>query len=127
VRYHLDTSFLIDWEREEQRTTTVHEEILQRLHVVSVDPIVETEFFASFRAGRQAQAVFGTVLIIGTRVTITPQASRMAAVWLAPMDRVQRRARFADAIVAAVAFLEGATLITSDTGMRSFPVPVLLY
>jgi predicted nucleic acid-binding protein len=52
----------------------------------------------------------------------------LAASWLAPMDPAQRRARFADALIAAIADLDGATLVTSDTKIEGvFPVPVLLY
>jgi predicted nucleic acid-binding protein len=43
------------------------------------------------------------------------------------MDQAQRRARFADALVAAIADSAGATVLTSDTGMPTFPVSVLLY
>jgi predicted nucleic acid-binding protein len=127
VRLHLDTSFLVDWERAEPIVTTLREEILSGAHVVSVDPIVEAEFFATLRADRKTQAVFASVLVVGTRLPITSEASRLAATWLAPMDQAQRRARFADALVAAIAHVDGATVLTSDTGMPTFPVSVLLY
>jgi predicted nucleic acid-binding protein len=127
VRLHLDTSFLVDWEREDPIVTTIREEILTGIHVVSIDPIVEVEFFATLRADRRTQAIFASVLVVGVRLPITSEASRLAAIWLAPMDQAQRRARFADALVAAIAHFAGATILTSDTGMPSFPVSVLLY
>ena len=127
MRLHLDTSYLVDWERDEPIVATLREEILSGVHTVSVDPIVETEFFATLRADRKTQAVFASVLVVGTRLPITSETSRLAAVWLAPMDQAQRRARFADALVAAIALVDGATVLTSDTGMPTFPVSVLLY
>ena len=52
----------------------------------------------------------------------------LAASWLGPTDRIQRRAHFADALIAAVTYIDGATLVTSDTKIKGvFPVPVLLY
>lgn len=127
MRLHLDTSFLVDWEREVPAIATLRDEILSGVHTVSIDPIVETEFFATPRASRKTQAIFATVLVLGTRLPITSEACRLAASWLASMDQPQRRARFADAIVAATAHADGATVVTSDTGMPHFPVSVLLY
>ena len=127
MRYHLDTSFLIDWRRSSPKIIGLRDEIAARLHVVSIDPIVHTEFFAAPRTDRTYDAVFESVIRLGTILPLTPQVSRLAATWLGPMDQPQRRARFADALVAAVAYLDNATLVTSDTAMPLFPVPVLLY
>ncbi len=127
MRLHLDTSFLVDWERDEPNVAMLRDEILAGVHAVTVDATIETEFFATLRADRRTQAIFSSVLIVGNRLPVRPEASRLAAAWLAPMDREQRRARFADAIIAAVAHNEGATVVTNDTGMPLFPVPILLY
>ena len=95
--------------------------------MVSVDPIVHAEFFAAPRLDRTYDLVFDSVTRAGTILPLTPQVSRLAATWLGPMDQPQRRARFADALVAAVAYLDNATLVTNDKGMPLFPIPVLLY
>lgn len=127
MRYHLDTTFLIDWRRSASTTRGLRDEISARLHVISIDPIVHTEFFAAPRIDRTYDAVFASVMTFGELLPLTPEGSRLAATWLAPMDPAQRRARFSDALVAAVAHLSDATLVTSDRGMSLFPVPLLLY
>jgi predicted nucleic acid-binding protein len=127
VRYHLDTSFLIDWRASDPGTESLCQEILAGNHTVTVDPIVQTEFLAAPRLDRTYEFVFDTVLSLGNRIELTSEMSRLAATWLAPMDRPQRRARFADALVAAAAHVERAILVTSDTGMPVFPVTILLY
>ncbi len=127
MRLHLDTSFLVDWHRDESVIHQYRSEILAGDHIVSVDPVVEAEFFGSMRADRDAEIVFASALAQGSRLPFSSEAARLAATWLAPMDQKQRRARFADALIAAIASLDGATVLTNDTGMPMFGVPVLLY
>ena len=86
------------------------------------------EFLSTRRTFRNSVAVWNTLTTIGRRIEITSAASRLAAAWLAPMDRVQRRARFADAVIAAVSSVEEAVLVTSDPAIgATFPVPVFEY
>ena len=128
MRYHLDTTFLIDWRKSNPDIAALREEITAGAHKVSIDPIVQTEFFAAPRLDRTYEGVHGAVLGLGTLLPLPSEAAMLAASWLAPMDRAQRRARFADALIAAIAHLDGATLVTSDTKIEGvFPVPVLLY
>lgn len=128
MRYHLDTSFLIDWRKSNPSIVALQHEITTGAHIVSIDPIVQTEFFAAPRIDRTYEAVYSAVLTLGSLVPLTPRASMLAASWLGPMDRPQRRARFADALIAAITYIEGATLVTSDTRIEGvFPVPVLRY
>jgi len=127
VRYHLDTTFLVDWRRSDLGSQLLRDEILAGMHTVTVDPIAQTEFFAAPRPDRRYEFVFDAILTVGTRVALTSDMCRTASTWLGSMDRVQRRARFADALIAAAAYAHRATLITSDTGMSVFPVAILLY
>lgn len=92
------------------------------MHTISIDPIVETEYFAAPRRPVTSHALFDTIVALGTVAPLTHEASRLAASWLAPMDQVMRRAHFADALIAAVAHLEDAVLVTSDKRIaRVFP------
>ncbi|HYM15155.1 MAG TPA: PIN domain-containing protein [Dehalococcoidia bacterium] len=128
MKYHLDTSVLIDWERDEPTLAKLRLEIAGGLHDVTIDAIVETEFLASRQLGPVQRLTFESITRISRRAPITRRASELAASWLAPMDRAQRRARFADAIIAAVSHLAGATLLTTDSGIAStFPVRVQAY
>lgn len=127
MKYHLHTSFLVDWRRSDPRIADLRAEISAGIHTVSIDPVVQTEFFAAPRIDRSYEVVFDAILGVGTRIDLSDEMSRMASRWLGPMDRVQRRARFADALIAAAAYTQGATVVTSDTGMPLFPVSVLLY
>lgn len=87
-----------------------------------MDPVVETEFFATSIVPVSAHMLFSTVLAVGTRIDITPGIAQLAARWLAPMDETKRRAHFADAIIAACATETGATLVTGDSRLaRVFP------
>src|SRR5438132_1445543 len=68
------------------------------------------------------------VLDLAEWISITPAVSRLAAQWLGPMDAAQRLAHFADALIAAVATVERAILVTGDKRIaRVFPVAVLEY
>lgn len=128
MRYHLDTTFLIDWRKSTPSIVILRAEIIAGLHAVSIDPIVETEFFAAPRIDRTYEMVHSAVLGLGTLLPLTPAEAMLAASWLGPMDRPQRRARFADALIAAVAYLDGAVLLTSDTKIEGvFPVKVRRY
>lgn len=128
MRYHLDTTFLVDWQREDPSSKTLRSEILARQHDVSIDPIVEAEFFAVPILDREIELVFDAVAAVGERLAITSEASRLAASWLGQMDKTQRLARFAHALVAAVAATNGATLLSNDTKIDSvFPVIVHHY
>ncbi len=128
MRYHLDTTFLIDWRKSTPGIVVLRGEILAGAHVVSIDPIVQTEFFAAPRIDRTYEVVYSAILSLGTLMPLSQEASMLAASWLGPMDRAQRRARFADALIAAVAYLDGATLLTSDTKIEGvFPVSVRAY
>lgn len=119
---------LIHWERDEPSIAALRLEIAGGLHEVTIDPIVETEFLASRRPSPSQRLTFEAITRVRRRTAITRQASELAASWLAPMDRAQRRARFADAIIAAVAHTSGATLLTNDAGMAAtFPVSVVEY
>ncbi len=128
MRYHLDTTFLVDWQREDPRVQSLRAEITAGQHEISVDPIVEAEFFAVPILNRDIELIFDSILSLGERLPITSVASQMAARWLGPMDAAQRLARFADAIIAAVAVTNGATLLTNDTRIGPvFPVPIQHY
>jgi predicted nucleic acid-binding protein len=128
LKYHLDTSVLIDWERDEPRLANLRLEIAAGLHQVTLDPIVETEFLASRRPSPTQRMAFEAITRICQRTPISRQASELAASWLSPMDRLQRRARFADALIAAVSHVIGATLLTNDAGIATtFPVLVEEY
>jgi predicted nucleic acid-binding protein len=128
MRLHLDTSFLVDWQRDDPRVADLVLEILAGEHEVSIDPIAETEFLAALVITRRKEAILRGALAAGRRVDITPDASAPAARWLAGMDPKQRRAHFADALIAAVASTQDAQLVTSDAILqRLFPVAVRVY
>jgi predicted nucleic acid-binding protein len=128
LRYHLDTTFLIDWHRRDPRVLPLLEEVLDGLHEISVDPIIETEYFAAARIDRAKQFVFETALSLGASLPITSQVSRIAGTWLAPMDQPKRLAHFADSLIAATASAAGAVLVTGDRRIaRVFPVAVFEY
>ena len=95
---------------------------------MSVDPIVHTEFFAAKVFKRRIEFVFNNILALGRWIPLTAETCTTASRWLAPMDKAQRRAHFADALIAAVAGVEGATLLTHDGIMASlFPISVQVY
>jgi predicted nucleic acid-binding protein len=72
--------------------------------------------------------IIETVLSLGTWIPVSEDASVLAAQWLAPMDRDQRRAHFANAMVAAVAAVSGATLLTGDRiAATLFPASIVAY
>ena len=128
MRYHLDTTFLIDWRKSTPSIVNLRSEIIAGLHAMSIDPIVQAEFFATPRIDRTYELVHGAVLGLGRMLALTPEASRLAASWLGLMDRPQRRARFADALIAAVAYLDDAVLLTSDSKIEGvFPISVRQY
>jgi predicted nucleic acid-binding protein len=128
VRIHLDTSFLVDWRRSEERVESLVREIVAGDHEVSVDTVVETEFFSALRITRNAIALFDFLLEVGDLIPLTSEPARLAAGWLAPMDERQRRAHFADALIAAVAHSAGATLVTGDHRIAAiFPIALLAY
>jgi predicted nucleic acid-binding protein len=128
LRLHLDTSFLVDWQRNDSRIAALRRDMIDGFHQVSFDPVVEAEFFAVRRITRELLAVYTSVAAIGERVDISSAAARLAALWLSPMDEPQRKAHFADAIVASVATTEEAILVTGDALLaRVFPAAVLLY
>jgi predicted nucleic acid-binding protein len=128
LRLHLDTSFLIDWQRGSERVTTIGEQIRAGEHALSLDPIVETEYFAAARITRASVALYETLMSMASPLPLTRDVTALAATWLAPMDERKRRAHFADALIAAVAHLEDAVLITGDSRLnRVFPIAVLAY
>ncbi len=122
MRLHLDTSVLIDWHRGHVRIATLKDEILAGLHHVSIDPIVEIEYFMATRVQRDKIAIFDSVVAISDWIAPTSSACRLAASWLAPMDEAMRRAHFNDALIAAIATLDDAVLVTGDHRIRKvFP------
>lgn len=128
LKYHLDTTFLIDWHRRDPRLLPLLDEVLAGLHSISTDPIVETEYFAAERIDHAKRAVYETALALGARLPITTAAARLAASWLAPVDQARRLAHFGDALIAAMATTEGAVLVTGDRRIaRVFPVAVFEY
>jgi predicted nucleic acid-binding protein len=128
VNSHLDTTLVIDWHRKDWRITYLREEIVAGIHEVSIDPIVETEYFSARRVNRDKELTFLAVAELSEMLPITSAASRLAGGWLARLDRKQPRAHFNDALIAAVATVAGATLITADKRIvRVFPVAVLQY
>ena len=114
MRLHLDTSFLIDWYDHDSRIGSLSEEILVGAHRISVDPIVQTEYFAAQRISRDKRLLFELVVRMGAWIPLSSNACELASTWLAPMSEAMRRAHFADALIAAIATVEGATLVTGD-------------
>jgi len=128
LKYHLDTSFLIDWHRRDPRVLPPLDAVLAGLHEISVDPVVETEYFAAERIDRGKQLTYDTALSLGSSIPLTSEAARLAASWLAPMDQPKRLAHFADALIAAIAATADAVLVTGDRRIaRVFPVAVFEY
>jgi len=128
LRYHLDTSFLVDWQREDPAIDAFVDDILAGVHEVSIDAIAYAEFMAARVIQPRKRMVIATVMRLGQWAASTNQAARLAAEWIAPMNTEQRRAFFADALIAANAYAHGATLLSGDkTAAGIFPVPVELY
>jgi predicted nucleic acid-binding protein len=119
MKLHLDTTVLIDWYRGHAAIASLRDDIVAGLHEVSYDPVVEAEYFAAPRIDRVHHLLFSTLAAGATRHELTSDASRLAARWLAPMDERMRRAHFADALIAAVAEVNGAALVTADRGIRT--------
>ena len=128
MRYHLDTSFRVDWQRRDPRVEKLVEEIEAEAHTISIDALVHTEFLAAPVVTSRKRIVRDLVLERCVVLPITVEASQRAVQWLAPMDRPQRRSYFVDALIAATASIEGATLLTGDTTATAvFPVAVETY
>ena len=126
--YHLDTTFLIDWHRRDSRILLLREEIIAGVHDVSINPIVETEYFAARRVNREKEMTFESIAALSEMVPLSTDACRLAARWLARLDIKQRRAHFNDALIAATSTVCGATLVSSDKRIvRVFPVAILQY
>lgn len=126
--YHLDTTFLIDWHRRDVRILALREEIIAGVHDVSINPIVETEYFSARRVTREKELTFASVAALSEMIPISSEACRLAAQWLGRLDVKQRRAHFNDALIAATSTVAGATLISSDKRIvRVFPVTILQY
>ena len=124
MRLHLDTSFLIDWRRQDPRTHDLAREIGDGQHEISIDPVVEAELFAVPCVTEDYVMLFDAVLAIGAVLPLSSQASRLAASWLAPMDEAKRRAHFADALIGAIAQTAEAILVTGDRRIaRVLPMP----
>lgn len=114
ARYHLDTSFLIDWQRGATQIEAIRDEILTGTHEISIDPIVETEFFAGGTTSRKAELLFQSILRLSQRLDLSSSVSRRAAAWLGPMDKRMRKEHFGDALIGATAVGNRATLVSSD-------------
>ena len=128
MKYHLETTFLIDWHRKSPRVAPFRAEILAGLHEISIDPVAETEYFAIPILTRAREISFASLAILATRLPFTSDAARLAASWLARMDRPQRRRHFNDALIAAVAMTNGAILLTGDKKTdRVFPIRARVY
>jgi predicted nucleic acid-binding protein len=128
LKYHLDTSFLIDWQRDDPAVDAFVQDILAGLHDISVTGVAYTEFMAAAIITPRKRAVAATVVRIGEWLPISLEASRLASRWMAPMNREQRRAFFADALISAASHVHGATLLSGDkTAAGIFPASVELY
>jgi predicted nucleic acid-binding protein len=128
LNYHLDTSFLVDWQREDPAVENLVTGILDGEHTISITGIVFTEFMAARLITPRKRLVAGIVLRLAEWLPVSLETSRTASRWLAPMSRDQRRAFFADALIAAASHERGATLLTGDTtAARIFPVATQLY
>jgi predicted nucleic acid-binding protein len=103
-------------------------EIVAGEHEVSVDSVVEAEFFSARTVARDSLTLLESLLRVGEVLPLTSEPARLAASCLAPMDERQRRAHFADALIAAIAHTAGATLVTGDHRIAAlFPIAVLAY
>lgn len=126
--YHLDTTFLIDWHRRDPRIASLRGEIIAGVHDVSINPVVETEYFAARRVTREKEMTFQSVAALAEMIPLSSDVCRLAAQWLARLDIKQRRAHFNDGLIAAASTVAGATLISSDKRIvRVFPVTILQY
>lgn len=112
----------------DERVAELRDEIIHGVHDVSIDAIVETEFFAVRSISVDHDLIYDALLAIGRLLPLTSEVCRVAGSWLAPMDEAMRRAHFADALIAAGAHSNGAMLVTGDRRIgRVFPVRVLEY
>lgn len=128
ARYHLDTSFVIDWERGDPRIAQLADEISEGDHEISFDPIVETEFFAGQKMTRQAELLFRGIERLAVRVDLASTVCRLAATWLSSMDGDMRKQHFGDALIAAAASSNEAALLSADQKIsRVFPIDVVTY
>ena len=128
MRHHLDTTFIIDWHRQSPKIQVIRYEILAGTHEVSFDPVAETEYFAAPRITRSRELTFASLATVAVRLPVSSEACRLAGAWLGKMDKRQRRRHFNDALIAAIATLDDAVLITADRRIaRVFPLRVLEY
>ena len=128
MRFHLDTSFLIDWQRGDPAVESLVEGILAGDHQISIDAVAHTEFVTAALISARKQIVLDVLDAVSAWTDIPQTASERAARWLTPMDLKQRCAFFADAMIAAVAADLNATLLTGDRKSgRAFPVATELY
>jgi predicted nucleic acid-binding protein len=128
LRYHLDTTFIIDWHGNDVRISVLRDEILSGMHEVSIDPIIEAEYFSARHVSREKEMTFDAILAIGSVVALSSEACRLAGSWLGRMDRPQKRRHFNDALIAATAATADAVLVTGDRRIaRVFPVAVFEY
>ena len=128
TRYHLDTSFLIDWQRGDFRIARLRDEILNGDHEITFDPIVETEYVQVPVLTREAELLFESIETLGSRVDLSSGICRQAAMWLAPMDTQERKQHFGDALIAAAATRSSAIVLAADKRIgKVFPVAVETY
>jgi predicted nucleic acid-binding protein len=128
LNYHLDTSFLIDWQNENDSVQVLVSGIESGEHNASIDGIAYAEFMAARVLTPRKRLVAASAHRLCDWRGLSDDASRLAAQWLAPMDEVQRRAHFADALIAAIAHSSGVILLTGDgTAARTFPVVSEVY
>lgn len=128
TRYHLDTAFLIDLQRGDPKAGRFRDQILEGQHQLSIDPIVETEFFAGRQVTRQAELLFRSIERLAERVELGQSVCRQAAAWLSRMDDNMRKKHLADALIVAAATSQGAIVLSSDRRIeRVFAIQVETY
>lgn len=101
----------------------LRDEIVTGLHEISINPIIEAEYFSARHVRRDKELTFEAILSLGVMLPLSSEVCRLAGIWLGRMDRRQKRRHFNDALIAASAAIGDAVLVTADRRIsKVFPV-----
>lgn len=113
----IDTDILIDHFHSHAAAETFLRSVQGSGDTLAVSVVTVTELLAGMRAGEEAQTE--QLLTLFTILPVTEQISRQAALYLRTF-RHSHRIDFGDALIAATAYLYGATLHTRN--VKHYPM-----
>ena len=118
-RYLLDTTVLIDFSKRREPALSLVRQLLARREELGVCPINVGEFFTGLTSADRL--VWDEFLDLLYYWPISFAAARQAGIWRYDFARQGLALSMTDALVAAVALLENAILLTGN--VKDFPMP----